>query len=597
MYARAHRTWELVEARGDRRRRRVAGRACLDYAVATLLRRSGRRFPVAGDHGKPKRSAGGRHDRPSDHDASLVAYYGKGNPYAEPHPVTALAHAGHGPGGPGHCCSRHAGGPAGGGGSAQEDRQHRGQGARHARPALEHARTVAGHLALHVPRADAVRDQGRQGDDGRSGARPGRELDAVTRGDHLDVQAPEGRSVPQGLRRADGRGREVQLRATDQEGAGHALRREPRRHQVDRGRQPLHGPDRADGLRSDLPPAHGGLPAGLHHLQEGGGEAGGPVQVESRRHRPLLFRAAHPAREDHSQSLRQVLRRPAANRRSPLVRRARGRHQADRPREGDVRPALPRGGHRRLCRSGEEDGRGHRPARPGPAGALLHQHDQAALRRHSRPQGVHARDRPQGHQGDHVSRRSGEGGVELRAARLLRPRADAVPRAQRRAGQEAAGRSGLSERHHDQKLLHQQVLLLPEGAHAGPGAAQAGRHQRRAPGRRARDVSREHPEEPESVRALRRHAHHRRRPVALAVLRRQGDSRSGHRQQGHELRPLQGHRRPAPRRPGRARREEARGDLRRGPEADGARPGVPAHQRRAGAVGAQPQAREHAVRR
>src|SRR5439155_18546186 len=84
-----------------RRRRRVAGRACLDYAVATLLRRSGRRFPVAGDHGKPKRSAGGRHDRPSDHDASLVPYYGKGNPYAEPHPVTALAHAGHGPGGPG----------------------------------------------------------------------------------------------------------------------------------------------------------------------------------------------------------------------------------------------------------------------------------------------------------------------------------------------------------------------------------------------------------------------------------------------------------------------------------------------------------------
>ena len=38
--------------------------------------------------------------------------------------------------------------------------------------------------------------------------------------------------------------------------------------------------------------------------------------------------------------------------------------------------------------------------------------------------GVHARHRPQGHQGDHVPRRPGAGGDQLRAARLLRPHPD-----------------------------------------------------------------------------------------------------------------------------------------------------------------------------
>ena len=51
-------------------------------------------------------------------------------------------------------------------------------------------------------------------------------------GTRVDVQAQEGRAVPQGLRRDDRRGREVQLRAADQQDAGHALRREPRRDQV-----------------------------------------------------------------------------------------------------------------------------------------------------------------------------------------------------------------------------------------------------------------------------------------------------------------------------------------------------------------------------
>ena len=59
----------------------------------------------------------------------------------------------------------------------------------------------------------------------------------------------------------------------------------------------------------------------------------------------------------------------------------------------------------------------------------------------------------------------------------------------------------------------------------------------------------------------------------------------GHRQQGHELRPLPGHGRPAGRGPGGAGREEAGGHLRRDPEAHGARPGLPAHQRRARASG------------
>ncbi len=48
--------------------------------------------------------------------------------------------------------------------------------------------------------------------------------------------------------------------------------------------------------------------------------------------------------------------------------------------------------------------------------------------------------------------------------------------------------------------------------------------------------------------------------------------------------------------PGGARREEAGRDLRRGPEAHGAGPGLPAHHRRAEPVGAQPEAGEHPVR-
>ncbi len=67
------------------------------------------------------------------------------------------------------------------------------------------------------------------------------------------------------------------------------------------------------------------------------------VQVEPRRHRALLLRAPLAAREDRPQGVRQVPRRPAADRRGPLVRRSRGRHQADRSREGHVRHALPGG--------------------------------------------------------------------------------------------------------------------------------------------------------------------------------------------------------------------------------------------------------------
>src|SRR5207302_551128 len=79
--------------------------------------------------------------------------------------------------------------------------------------------------------------------------------------------------------------------------------------------------------------------------------------------------------------------------------------------------------------------------------------------------------------------------------------------------EEAPGRGGPPERLHDQELLHQQVVLLSEGAHPGPGAAPEGRHHRRAPGRRPRDLPREHPEEPRPLRALRRYPHHRRRSV------------------------------------------------------------------------------------
>ena len=106
-------------------------------------------------------------------------------------------------------------------------------------------------------------------------------------------------------------------------------------------------------------------------------------------------------------------------------------------------------------------------------------------------------------------------------------------------------------------------------------------HQRRAPGGRARDLPREHPEEPQPLRALRRHAHHRRRPLAVPVLRLQGDPDPATGNKGTNF----AHYRAiddllAKGRRG-AGREEAGGDLRRGPEAHGARPGLPAHQRRA----------------
>ena len=104
-----------------------------------------------------------------------------------------------------------------------------------ARSSREHDRTVAVDLALSLPRADAVCHQGRPGHDGRVRARPGRELDDLARRHPVDVQAPARGPVPQGLRRDDGGGREVQLRATDPAGAGHAVRRQSRDDQDDRG--------------------------------------------------------------------------------------------------------------------------------------------------------------------------------------------------------------------------------------------------------------------------------------------------------------------------------------------------------------------------
>ena len=116
-------------------------------------------------------------------------------------------------------------------------------------------------------------------------------------------------------------------------------------------------------------------------------------------------------------------------------------------------------------------------------------------------------------------------GDELYPARLLRPHPDGVPEYDPEKAKKLLAEAGHPERLHDQELLHQQVVLLSQGAHAGPGAAQEGGHHRGAPGRRARDLPREHPEEPEPLRALRRHAHPRRRPLALAVLRLQARSR------------------------------------------------------------------------
>src|SRR5262249_33672625 len=92
-----------------------------------------------------------------------------------------------------------------------------------------------------------------------------------------------------------------------------------------------------------------------------------------------------------------------------------------------------------------------RPARARRAGALLHQHDPAAVRRHPRAEGVHARDRPQGHQGDDVPRRAGARGHELSARRLLRPHRDGVSALQPGAREEAPGRGGPPQRLHDQE--------------------------------------------------------------------------------------------------------------------------------------------------
>ena len=54
-----------------------------------------------------------------------------------------------------------------------------------------------------------------------------------------------------------------------------------------------------------------GYQARLHRVEEGGREARRAVQVEPRRHRPLLLRAPLAAREGGPQGLRQVPRRPA----------------------------------------------------------------------------------------------------------------------------------------------------------------------------------------------------------------------------------------------------------------------------------------------
>ncbi len=201
----------------------------------------------------------------------------------------------------------------------------------------------------------------------------------------------------------------------------------------------------------------------------------------------------------------------------------------------------PGGGHRRLRRPGQEDGRGHRPAGPGRAGALLHQHDQAALRRHPRAPGLHARHRPQGHQGDHVPRRSGAAGhraacppATSATSRWTFPEYD--PEKAKKLLAEAGHPNGFTIKNYfiSKSFFYPKVLTLAQ-------------EQLKKVGINVELQVVEHATYHENIRK-------NLNPFVLYGGTRitdadpwlslffdsQGDSRPGHRQQGHQLRPLPG---------------------------------------------------------
>ena len=126
---------------------------------------------------------------------------------------------------------------------------------------------------------------------------------------------------------------------------------------------------------------------------------------------PFYFERHSPREKIVLKAFDKFYARPAPDRRGPLVRRAGGRHQADRPREGHVRPALSR---RRSPPTS--------PTRSKKMGAVIDRRGPGGQERFyinmtkppfddiRVPQGVHARHRPQGHQGDDVPGRAGAAG-------------------------------------------------------------------------------------------------------------------------------------------------------------------------------------------
>ena len=337
------------------------------------------------------------------------------------------------------------------------------------------------------------------------------------------VQAQEGRAVPQGLRRADGRGREVQLRAADESGTPgtrFGVNLEVIKS-IEVETDPAHGADSAQGpsTRSSSC-AWWATSRGYIVSKKAVEKFGDQYKWNPVRTGPFYF-------ERHAPRERVVLK--------AFDKYQGGRPQIDEVHWFDVPEdatkliglekvlfdlLYPEAVTADFADQVKKMGARHRPAGPGRSGAFLHQHDEAALRRHPRPEGVHARHRQEGHQGDHVSRRPGAG---WRTAVCL-PATSAISRWSSPSTIPELAKKLLAEAGHPNGFTIKNYFiskspLNPQGAHPRPGTAQEGRDHRGATGRRARDLPREHQEEPGSLRALRWHAHHRCRPQAVPVLR------------------------------------------------------------------------------
>ena len=109
-----------------------------------------------------------------------------------------------------------------------------------------------------------------------------------------------------------------------------------------------------------------------------------------------------------------------------------------------------------------------------------------------------------------MARRPGRGGHQSAAARILRPEAGGGAGLRPWPGPATAGAGRLPRRPHHSRLFHHEVVRLSEDHDHGAGAVETGRRGPPATTGGAPDVPPQHPQQPEPVRALRRHPPHRR---------------------------------------------------------------------------------------